>query len=200
MSVLDKIQFFGDVDRRHKRADERIASEYPAFYFPTKLEELKENIDKTKRQISMGLIPASELPYAKAELEKSEKRLKEIKSSLPKLSGKEKDALAKVYGELGEQIADAMFTRTAMKKGLADAHEEARRMSEPIIKVGDAGKMFENMGITPVDGKVSRNQASRAWKIIGKVLGESSNTESLRRDMKTGVYMAEKSLEEIIGG
>jgi len=54
------------------------------------------------------------------------------------------------------------------------------------------------MGITAQGGKISRNQASRAYKIIGKVLGENTNVEKLRRDRKTGTYSIARTLQEML--
>lgn len=197
-SILDNIQFFGDVDRQGKKDGEAITSEYPAFYFPIQLDELRETVEKTERNLKLGLVPASEREYAEADLRRSKERLKKIQNSMPKFNAKEKDALAKVRSDLGDQIGDSMFTRTEMRKGLANAHEEARRMSEPIIKVGGAGKLFENMGIKPVRGKVSRNQASKMWKVIGKILEEPTNTEYLRKDSKHGTYHSDVPIEQMI--
>lgn len=199
MSLLDKINFFNSVDRKGRREDGDIASEYPAFYFPTHLRELRDEVAKAEQQIELNLVPPSELPYAKNDLKRSKKRLEEIENSMPKIKGKEKDEMAALYKSLEGQISDSMYSRTQMKKGLADVHEEARRMSEPIIKIGIEGKFFENMGIKPVDGKITRNQASRAYKIMGRVLEANTNIEALRKDYNTGTTQFEKSLRELIG-
>ena len=196
--LLDGIQFFGSVDRKGKTKDGAITSEYPAFYFHTQYEELKEETEKQERQIELGLVPASELPYAKAEVERNIKRLEDIVKANPNLTGPQKDAIHGVYKDLAEQISDSMYTRTDMKKGLVDAHEEARRMSQPIISIKGKEKFFHNMGIKATSGKISRNQASKAYKIIGKVLGENTNTEHLRRDRKTGTFSIGQTLQEML--
>lgn len=198
MGALDGIQFFGAVDRVGKREDGRIASEYPAFYFPSHRREMEEEVDKLRRSIELNLIPASEVPYSKAQLKRSEKRLDEIKNSVPKFTPAQKDELGNLYMDLQKQVSDSMFSRTDMKKGLVDVHEEARRMTEPIINVDKKhATFFRNHGITPVKGKITRNQAAKIYKIAGRVLDANTNVERLRRDNKTGVTKFEKSLEEL---
>ena len=194
---LNDIQFFSSIDRKGKRADGAITSEYPAFYFYTHYEELQESTDKQQRQVDLGLVPASELPRIKAELKRNNDRLAEIQEANPKL-GPEKDAVHKLYKELEESISDSMYTRSDMQKGLVDAHEEARRMVDPLISIKGNEKFFHNMGITARNGKVSRNEASRAYKIMGKALGENTNTERLRRDRNTGTFSIGRTLQEML--
>jgi hypothetical protein len=196
--VLDDINFFGAVDRKGKRADGKITSEYPAFYFHTQFDELKENTERAERQLKLGLVPASEVPYAQAEVERNRQRMIDIKKANPQLEGRQKDAVFNMYKELASQISDSMYTRSDMKKGLVDAHEEARRMSQPIISIKGNEKFFHNMGITATGGKISRNEASRAYKIMGKALGENTNTEHLRRDRKTGTFSIGQTLQEML--
>ncbi len=59
-------------------------------------------------------------------------------------------------------------------------------------------EMLMEMGIKPVNGKISRNQASTAWKICGRLLGEQTNTEALRRDSYGGTYHSGRKLEELL--
>jgi len=184
------IQFFGKVDKR--KQDGKIASEYPAWYMRSQIEELEESINRKERELQRGTIPPSEVMYAKAELEKEQKRLGEIRESEPKLTDAERDSISKVYKELGKEIQDTLFTKTDMMKGLADAHEEARLMVGDVISVKDKAfaEMCEACGI-PLEreGKarraISRNEASRVYKIIGRYLGENTNIERLRRDKIT---------------
>jgi len=193
------IQFFGSVDRKGKVDSGKVTSAYPAWYFTTHLEDLKEGIDRKHRAIQRGEIPASELDLAKIALKKETERYENIMMSRPKLDGKDVDDLAKVYKELEKDIQDSLFTRSDMKKGLVDVHEEARRMSEPIINVGGNVELLREMGVNiPKEHKmVSRNQASKAYKILGKLLGENTNVERLRRDYATGTHRQEIPLEEL---
>ena len=194
--ALEEVQFFGAADRKGRHADGNITSEMPAWYFVPQTDELQEEIEHKTRSIKMGLIPPSEMPYAQEELRKQEAMLERIKSK-PELKGKDKDDAAKFYAHLSEQIGDSMFSRSEMKKGLVDAHEEVRRMTEPIINVRGQTKLLANMGINAKGGKISRNQAAKAFKIVGRVLGEATNTEYLRKDFNNGTFHPERSLEEM---
>jgi hypothetical protein len=71
-----------------------------------------------------------------------------------------------------------------MKRGVVDAAEEARRMSEPIIRLTDKElAIARNNGIrVSKDGKVSRDGATLIWKFARRALGEPSHSEYLRRD------------------
>ena len=71
-----------------------------------------------------------------------------------------------------------------MRKGLADAREEMKRMTEPCIEVrGDAMNIAKACNVKITKGKVSRDGAAKVWKILGKALGDSpTNIEHLRRD------------------
>jgi len=193
------IQFFGSVDRKGKTDTGKITSAYPAWYFTAHLEEMKEGIDRKYRSIQRGEIPASELDLAGITLEKETKRYEQIMLSRPKLEDKDVDDLAKVYKELEKEIGASLFTRSDMKKGLVDVHEEARRMSEPIINVDRNVELLREMGINIPKNKsmVSRNQASKAYKILGKLLGENTNVERLRKDYATGTYRQDIPLEEL---
>jgi len=195
--TLESVEFFGSVDRKGMRQDGKITSEYPAFYFDVHLGELEENIASNKRALASGAINPQAIPELKAEIARDEQRLSEIKKSHVKLTGKDKDEAAMLYKELADQIQDSMFTRSDMMKGLANPHDELKRMKEPIISIGKNGAVFEKMGIKPVKGKVSRNQAARVFKILGKVLGENTNTEHLRKDHKYGTFKSDIPLEEM---
>jgi len=174
-----EIQFFGKVDRNEKG---KIVSQVPAWAMETHLDELRESIASKKRYLDKGLIEPSEIPYAKAEIKREEKRLEEIEVSRPKISSKDKDELASAHKELGEKIGESFFSRDEMTKGLANPGEEARRMINPIIKVDP--KLAEACGVRHDKGMVSRNGASKIFKIIGKAIGERTNTEYLRPDRR----------------
>ena len=75
MGLLDNVQFFGAVDRVGKDPKGKIASEYPAFYFPQHLREKEEETARLKRELANNIIPASEVPYARADLKKNEEMI-----------------------------------------------------------------------------------------------------------------------------
>lgn len=196
--ALESVEFFGSVDRKDGKPGEKIVSEYPAFYFTTQIDDLVERIASNERALKSGAINPVAIPELKAEIKRDEQRLSEINKSHVKLTGKDKDEAATLYEHLGSQIKDSLFSRSEMKKGLANPHDELKRMTNPIIPVGKFGKVFKQMGIDPVKSKVSRNQASRVYKILGKVLGENTNTEYLRKDYKHGTYHSEVPLEQML--
>jgi len=196
--ALESVEFFGSVDRKDGKPGERIVSEYPAFYFTTQIENLVERIASNKRALESGAINPTAIPELKAELARDTTRLGEINKSHVKLTGKDKDEAATLYKHLAGEIQGSMFTRSEMKKGLANPHDELKRKITPSIPVGKYGSVFKNMGINPEKGKVSRNQASRVYKILGKVLQENTNTEYLRKDFKTGTYQGDVDLESMI--
>lgn len=180
---LDKIQFFGAVDRKGKKKDGHIASPLPCWYFPRKIEELEENIARSKRALDGDLLSPAARPQIRREMEMEQERLQDIKRAHVKLSGKEKDEAKALYDDMAGQIQDSLFTTYEVQKGLADPHEEARRMKEPIINMPSEYKgLMTNLNVKVVGGKISRDDASRVYKIIGKTLGENTNVERLRKD------------------
>ena len=181
---MSEISFFSESDMKTKADGTKyISSEYPIWYNRQMMEELREDISMCEYDLKSGRIAETQLGVTRERLSKLKKRYEEVEKAMPKMDDKIKDKLFKVHKELGARISDAMFTRSDMKKGLADAHEEARRMDTPIIKIGsDMADIARACNVSPVDGMVSRNQAEKIWKISSRYLGENSNIESLRRD------------------
>jgi len=197
---LEKIEFFGAADRKGKVMTGMVTSEYPAWYFTQHIEELQEEIDSIERKLKNGGLPSEAIPDHKAELFKLQGRLMDIQNSRPKLNGKDADTFKKIYDDLSGQIGDSMFTETEMKKGLVNVHEEARRMVEPIIKADpEYAPVFEKLGISPIRGKISRNQAAKVVKICGRLIDDSrpTNIEYFRKDRNYGTYRSERSLAEL---
>ena len=175
---MDEIEFFGPIDRNDKG---RIVSEYPAYYNEAHVDSLKESVDQKERALESGLIPQDARPQYLASQRMDKEKLEKIMESKPKLSDVQKDSLARTHKQLGEKIRESMFTYTEMTKGTADAHEEAHRMEDPVIPITkDEARLAAACGIPVSGGKISRNQASRIWKIAGNNLGENTNVEILR--------------------
>lgn len=173
----DELEFFGKVDRDR---DGRVGSTFPAWYFDSKIDTMKEGIQRKEQALSRGDVPADFVYQAREDLKRDQERLSEIESSKPNLSDSQIDSLSKNYKDLSSSIKEAMFTREEMQRGFADAHEEARRMVKPCIKVDT--ELARRCGVTNVvNGMVSRNDADKMFKIAGKVLGEETNVERLRR-------------------
>jgi hypothetical protein len=175
------MEVFGEVDKNKKGLN---ASEYPAWYFDRHVEELEESIASLERSLNMGLIPADKVPAQKQDVANKKEKLHAILKSKPKPSVAERDKLWKLYKSLGEKIGDSMYTRSEMHMGTVDAHTEASFMTKPCITLNpEEASMAKSCGIKMgQDRKVSRNQAAKPFKILGKLLGEPSNIEVLRRD------------------
>lgn len=197
---LDKISFFGTVDRQRSAPNGKILSEYPAWYNEQLIDDLREKISSKERAIAENRVDPRELPTEKENLDQLKKRMSEIERSRPKnMDGKTKDHLAKFYKEMGKEISDLMFDRTSMMKGTADAHIEASRMEKPCINLPDEfAELASKLNVVPTNGKINRNQASRMWKIIGRALEEETNCEILRKDHKHGTYRSDIPLEELM--
>lgn len=175
----ESIEFFGKVDRDEKG---NIRSTVPSWYLDQHKEELGNSIDYAENQLQRGLVPESEKPLHTERLRQMKKKMDDINESHPRFDDNTKDFIDKSTKGLGKKITDAMFSRSDMMKGIADAHEEARRMADPCIELNKEELMLaEKAGCRVDKGRVSRTDAERMWKFGRKALGESSNTELLRR-------------------
>lgn len=171
MSDIDKLE------TESKRSKKNIAhyfkpvdkgSSMPSWYYREQVSEELEWINRAERQLRDDLVPQENKLAINTELKAKKKRLKEIteaKSDVEtKIMGKDKDKAWARHKELGEIIAESMFTRDEMfhrdthgrKHRTIDAREEAAR--------------------TPF-----RNNIIKEYKILGRILGENSNPERLRR-------------------
>ncbi len=186
------IKVYQEFERSKK--NNKPISEYPGWYYEGRqqMDDLRETIKSRERALERGYIHADRIDETREKLKWEKERLSQIEESSPRLSGDQKDKLAKLSKDLGGEISDAMFTRTDMKLGLADAHDEANRIMLKKMSVNseDEAKLATEMGIQVVEGKVTRKDKERMWKVAQKALGEPSNTEVLRRDraMKSVQY------------
>lgn len=178
------VEFFGEVDKGQKG---EISSQFPAWYFESHLDELRESIARKERSLKRGDIPPDSIPDTRAELAKEIERLRLIEKSKPTTSDQERNLLWKCYKSLGSKIQDCMFTRSEMMLGTVSAHEEAKRMSQPCIALGkEELALAKGCGVVVDENKmVSRNGASRIFKMVGKLIGEPTNIEVLRKDKST---------------
>ena len=197
------IRFFGEVDRVKGNVSGEIKNTYPAWYYSNKLEEEEGSISRLKHRIfqaeTMGGFMADQLPQMRNELRRKELRFDNIIRSKPKLSDKDMDTIAGLYSEFGTSIGDSLVSYSKMQKGTTNAAKEARMMTEPCINIPPGAVMhLQEMGIDAKrGGKISRNDAQKAWKIMGNLLGEETNAETLRRDHNTGTYRSDRSLREM---
>lgn len=174
------MEIFGGVDRTK---DGRIASEYPSYQNDPHLEELCESISSRERALENGQIAQERIQKFRFELKRDKERYEAIMASRPKMNGFMKDKVVKAHAALGDKISAAMYTRKEEENRLTDAHEELRRMTEPCVEVpNEAAWIVQKVGITIEKGKITRNQATRVWRILAGMLeGESRNPETLRR-------------------
>jgi len=175
---------FGPIDtNKHGKR----ASEYPGWYFNEQVDELKETIASSERTLRSGAISDESKELLMERLRADKERLTSILDSLPKVSEADRTRLLKFRADMGSRIAEAMFTYSDMQRGTADAHEEAKRMSEPCISIkdetGDIAAIVKACGVEHVSpkGQITRTDAERAWKIISGYLEENTNTETLRK-------------------
>lgn len=175
-----ELEVFGKVDRDEKG---RVKSDYPALCFPQHKEELEESIRYKQSQLDRGLIVKSEEGFAREALAKEKTRLKEIEESMTRYTQKEIDYLAACRKSLGKKIQELMPRNSQMERGLVNAHTEAAKISEPCLKLDPEEIDFVkacDQSITN-DGKISRGQAEKCWKIASRIIQEPSNTEELRK-------------------
>jgi len=156
----------------------------------THLENLDEEVASKRRSLEKGEIPPDKIMEVKAELEREEKRVSDIKESRPKLTEEEEKRVDEAHKYLGTAVSEALFTRSEMKLGLADAHKEADRISKPCIKIPD--NMVEMCRDNNIDvyGKeknyhLTRKGAELMYKYCGMYNGGNTNTEWLRKDKST---------------
>ena len=178
-----ELKFFGDGDKITEGPNKgKISSEYPAWTFKTQIEELEENIKKMEGRIARGIVPTTELPTATRAIQREKEKLERIREAHGEVKGHE-DVMNKCQKEVGELIHDAMYTRTDGEKGLADPHEVADRWSKPCISLPVEARELAAKANIPMtsDGKVNQIGAEKLWKLCRAGLGESTNTEILRR-------------------
>lgn len=177
---LPKIKIFGETDRTPRG---KVKSEFPAWYFDMQKEDLMKEINDGEIAIQSGAIPYAIKERSENELRKKKDRLDKIEEETPKLNGKDKDMVSKMRDGIGKKIAEAKFSRSDMERGLADAHEEAHRMVDPVIKIDSQAEaeFARSCNIEIRDGKISRNEMEKMHKIASKMLGESTDIEYLRR-------------------
>lgn len=180
MAEQPTVQFYGEVDLNQKG---ELASYMPAWSYTQLIEDLKEQIDSKRRALDSGALEAEKLVSTREEHKKLKERYDAIIASKPKIN---EDLLDRVSKVIGDKISEASFTYDQRQKGLADAHEEARRMVQPCIELtDDAASLAVAARIKGVKKgskyMVSRTQAEKLWKLTRRALGEPSNVQSLRK-------------------
>ena len=175
----DDIQWFTEVDYNSKR---EIAANYPAWYFDVQLNELNEEIHVLEQGIEDGFYEARFIKEARKKLKEKKERYNIILEGKPKISGMKKDEVYRAVQEFEKSILDSKFTWEEcwnVKKHHADAHEEARRMVTPCIKVTNriVADFAKQAGMRMENGKISRNDAINACAVLAKSIGEQINVD-----------------------
>jgi hypothetical protein len=177
-----KPKFFGEADRTR---DGRIKSDYPGWYQEQHLEDLRESIAQQERALEQEAVPPERKGQYRERLKQEKERLEQIEASKPIFVGIQKDKMANIRKEIGQKISDAQYSRSQIERGLINPHEEARRMTEPCIEVKsqEEAEILKECGARINEkGMVTRTEAEKAWKIVGRALGEDiTNVEALRR-------------------
>lgn len=164
--------FYGEADK---------GSQYPGWYYGNRVEEIANSIRVKENSLKQGFVPKADRDDFERNLDKERERLEKIKEQMPKVSGKEKDALAEKVKATGAKLAEAMPSRSDMMKGIVDEHEEVHRNCDPVMALDPELAAATNIKLDE-KGLCSRNAATRAWQLGRKILEESTNPETLRKD------------------
>lgn len=174
----DEIKWYGEIDRNSKG---QRASTYPVYYYDGKIEKLEDEILSLEKNLA-GVGGRQDIAETiRFDLKRKRERLDKILDSKPKLTGRQKDNVAKAVDYLAEKIRERQFSESDMKYGKY-VPEEAKLMSQGSIPVTAEIAPFVKGFEIPVDkhGKIKRNDAIRMGDIMCKVLGEKFDAESLR--------------------
>lgn len=183
MVKKNEIEFFGAPDRNVRG---EISSSIPSWLLSQHVEELEESVAQKERALKGNRIPLENRPYAEAELDEQRKRLVEILNSKPSLTASQKDEVAKARQTLAEAIHSTAPSVIEDKNGFVKPHDEYRRLKTPHIEFDKS--MAASLGMKTVNGKITGDQANRAYKILSGALGENGDTEKLRRDYGNMAY------------
>jgi len=196
---------FGKVDRKHlfdreteEYKGEHISSSYPAYMHPKSMQDLEQGINETSESIAQGHVYSSALEYTKRRLKKERIRLDDIKDQIPKYSSVELKAISSSRKDLDTEIKAALFTKSDMETRPQLGAEEARRMTEPCIKVDKLLAAQCNVSLT--NGKCTRSEAEKIRKMAlwHETNGEATGfTDELRDDR--GSHMGKSNLVSVDG-
>jgi hypothetical protein len=171
------IQFFGEIDLNDHGG---IRSEMPAWYLERHIEELEESINKKETALKFNRIAPDVVPRMREEIKAEKEKLEKIKGSKPELNDSQKDRCASTYEKLEKHIRDTMPTRKQTKDGLVNPYDELKRMKSHHIPIDT--QMAKMLGVKAVNGKITGDAANKCYQILGKMLGENTSIERLRRD------------------
>jgi len=188
------IQFFGEIDLNR---DGKIVSDMPAWYFDMHIEDLEENISRKERMLESGKMVGENVPLIRGQIKQEREKLKKILDSKPSLNDKQRDRCWKAYEKLQQQIKDTMPTRKETKNGLVNPRDELKRLKD-VKHITIDPTIASACGVKADHGKITGDQANKCYKILGKVLGENTNVERLRKDGGGDAYKTINDLTKAI--
>ena len=182
----DDVRFFSEKDLRLDPKGNITGRncDYPQWYFPKMINDLKEEIRSKKFSIDTGRVSQARLHDTKQSLASSEKQLTKLQESIPDFS-RQKDTIAKIADDLGKKLAERMPTRSQMQKGLADSQRMVQDDVSHCVDISDNPKIQRTAdlnGFPVVKGKLRGGDATKLWQLCQTSLGSSGNPEWLRRD------------------
>lgn len=181
-SGIEDMEFFGEPDI----VNGKIGSEMPAWYFEPNIRRVSDKVNELERSLADDNIHDKSRPAKRIELKKHKDRLQKIEASRPKVDDRKLDALSKIRKSLRSKIAETMPSQSQMMRGTANANEEMQRAMQPCIAIeGDEVLFAKKCGMRIHEKRgealVSRNDATRLWKLAGRLLDEDTNIESIRK-------------------
>ena len=199
--MSEPIRFFGAVDREKNDPNGKILSAYPAWYYDEKIDRLNDDIIVRENKIKSGRVPASSIEEERKELEARKERMKLIRGSRPKVTGKDKDEVVRFFRYIKDQVINRLPSRSDTERGTVNVRSEVMWKKKPSIDVSDYIVMCESLGLAmPEKKKITGHQAMLALKVLAKLLDEEGNIERLRRDFNNGTYKPEVPLNDMIKG
>ena len=142
-------------------------SSKPAWYYSAQIDEEKEWIRRAERELKEQTIPMEKIAELKVQLKVRKDKYEEImksKDASEKLVNTDKDKAFKRHTELEEIIKESMFTRDEMH--YRDKHGRRHRTVDPREEA---------------ERGIHRNHLIKEYTILGRLLGENTNIEALRR-------------------
>lgn len=179
---MGEITFFTEVDyNKHGN----ISAEYPAWYFTTKVDELREQIAAMERELKRGALEGEKRERQEKKTALMKRRLSKIEEGFNRsVTAHDREQMEKATKEIAETVRGLTFTYDERKKKIASPHEEARRMIDKAIPINSfknaemVGKMCQMSNVRIDNGRVSRDDLTKAWKIASRALGDGRNTHS----------------------
>ena len=181
-TLESKWNFFTEADVSEKG---QICSHVPSWSCVQLIDDLDKDIKQLSDQANDYSIAGDKRAKIAAMLSDRKER-RDMMSRKPKL---DKDKIRKLVGterekgSLGEKISESMFSTDDMKRGIADAAIEVRRMLDPCIKLSPEEAEIASGCNVQMDKNqmVSRDDAVRVWRIGRLYNDDMSNPELLRK-------------------